>query len=484
MGVYLLLPQLELSGDAQHYLATIRWDLPGRFHPHHLLFNLPLDAALNLAWALGFNPTVPLWGQVFAASYAGLFLWKLDRCLGTMGILQDQRRWIVLAVGSCYVVGRFAVDYETYLLPMVPSLWGTSLWLLQLRTSTLRASHIALAGVALGLACLVHQLMLWWALGLAYGWWRMGGLRAVAVYATAGLGMVLAGYVSVFSFVLGNPMTISGLWQFLTSAYQTGSASPWPEWYLVALMPLQLVRSLWAVDGQLPAVFGAEPLWAVLGAIGGLGGAVWAAWRWYRPGRPGYQSPPHRSILLRTLGLITALHLAFAIWSSANSEFLVPVFTGLGLLAALGYSRWQRALPGLGFSLLAWNIGTAYLPRAYHAHSPTPALVRWVEQHPQHSLWLDPYLVFRVSNQTLLQQGQEPQLLREIGKHIPPSQPVLTGCLSCYPQPVQTRADLQFGTLRETFCRQTRHWPPSVTDTLEGPFGQPIFLSRWDAQPR
>jgi len=337
--------------------------------------------------------------------------------------------------------------------------------------------------VALGLACLVHQLMLWWALGLAYGWWRMGGMRAVGIYAAAGLAVVGLGYVGVFSFILGNPLTMNGLWEFFTAAYQSGSASPWPEWYMVALLPLQFLRSLWAVDGQLLYVLQAEPLWVTLGAIGGLVGGVWAAWRWYRPGRPGYQSPTHRGILIRTLGLITALHMGFAAWSSANSEFLVPVFTGLGLLAALGHARLQRALPGLAFSLLAWNVGTAYLPRAHYAHSPTPALVQWLEQHPKHQLWLDPYLVFRVSNSMLYTQGQEPRQLRELGKHTPPQQPENLGALSCLPQALHTRADLQFAHARESFCKQRQQWPLPQTDTLQGPFGQPLLLDHWEAHP-
>ncbi len=87
--------------------------------------------------------------------------------------------WLLLA-GSCFGVLRFATENETYIQPLLLALLASVAWAQSLQTEKNARRWLLLAGLLAALACLVHQLMVWWWLGLLLGLRPWRGRPALA----------------------------------------------------------------------------------------------------------------------------------------------------------------------------------------------------------------------------------------------------------------------------------------------------------------
>ncbi|MEJ7658680.1 MAG: hypothetical protein WKG07_03170 [Hymenobacter sp.] len=94
--------------------------------------------------------------------------------------------WLLL-LGGCFGMLRFATENETYMQPLLLALLASLAWARALRTEKNSGRWLLLAGLLAAGACLVHQLMVWWWLGLLLGLrpWRGWPAAAQALWCVA-----------------------------------------------------------------------------------------------------------------------------------------------------------------------------------------------------------------------------------------------------------------------------------------------------------
>jgi hypothetical protein len=373
----LALPTRNATGDAWYYAACARWGQE-LWQPHHLLYNGIGHLWLRLVGAAGPAPAGRLaliWLQMLNALAAGASLLVLARLLWRAGTPSAAVPAWLLLVGSSFGMLRFATENEAYILPLLLALLASLAWAQALYAPAERHRWLVLAGLLAAGACLVHQLMIWWALGLLLGlgpWRGRPELRAVLSYALPLLLLPVA-------YALAAPGGPAGAVQFALHDYLTGGARVELGSKSLLLTAISLVRTAVQVHGSLLPLLARWP--GLLGsvAVGSLGLGVYGllGWRQVRAlPRPEGASPART--VQRTHALIAALHLVFAAQAAGNAEFMVmlPAAGAVALAGGVLVGWPRRRVVATGTALLACNLAFGLVPAQYLDYTGTGARLR------------------------------------------------------------------------------------------------------------
>lgn len=384
----LLLPTRNSTADAWYYAACVRHghDL---LLPHHLLHNV-----VGWLWLRLLRPLHP---EVLSAllalnalAYGGVLL-GLRRLLCLLTGSAALRLALLALAGCSFGLLRFATENETYVLPLLLSVWASVAWLRHLRAGAL-AQLLLAGGLAAG-ACLLHQLQVWWWLGLLIGTALYAPRRGAPLwFAAPGLLVPLAYGLALDYWQLphnGPALLRFALHDFLSGA--AGAPSSVPKALL--LTGANVVRTFAQVHGSTLALLRRLP-WLALVPL--LGGAA-TLWAWLRPGpaetpaaRGVAELPPaQRQAARRTHGLILGLHLGFAAWASGNAEFMVMLPLLLALLLTAAPPRLARPLTVAAGALLGWNLAFGLLPNHLLDFTNLPPLLARVQWEPRTWFLLD-----------------------------------------------------------------------------------------------
>lgn len=400
----LALPTANSTGDAWYYAACARWGHE-LAQPHHLLYNY-----VGWWWLRLLGATGPAAGLAALRALQALNALAAGGCLLALGGLLRQSgappaavpAWQLL-VGSCFGLLRFATENEAYVLPLLAALLASQAWVRAQDRAARPGRWLGLAGALAVLACLLHQLMVWWWLGLLLGlrpWRNWVALRVAALFlAPAALVPLAYGWALGAQ---GQPIEMGALVHFALHDYLLGNAQisfGAKSWLLTAI---SLVRTVGQVHGNLLPLL---HRWPGLGAVAlaSLALGVYAVLGRRRakdqpPARivPTH-TPPAARFVRRTHALIGALHLGFAAQAAGNAEFMVmlPALAALAL-AGGALAAWPtRRVAALGGALLSWNVAFGLVPAHWLVYTDAgPALRARVLAQP-HAWFLlrDPNLL-------------------------------------------------------------------------------------------
>jgi hypothetical protein len=361
-AICLALPTGNSTGDAWYYAACARWGQE-LWQPHHLLYNGIGWLWLRLVGAGGGANTLALsWLQMLNALAAGASLLVLGRLLWRAGTPTAAIPAWLLLVGSCFGMLRFATENETYIQPLLLALLASLVWARAGYAQWARHRWLLLAGLLAALACLVHQLMVWWWLGLLLGLrpWRNRRATAEAfAYALPALLVPLA-------YALAAPGGgVLGLVRFALHDYLTDAARVELGGKSLLLTGINLVRTAMQVHGNLLPLLHRWPLLLGGSALASLALAVYSllGWRWVRAfPAPAGENPAR--IVRRTHLLIGVLHLGFAAQAAGNAEFMVmlPALAAVALAGGVLITWPSPRVAALGIAVLSWNLAFGLVP--------------------------------------------------------------------------------------------------------------------------
>ena len=390
----LALPTHNPTGDAWYYAACARWGQE-LWQPHHLLYN-----GIGWAWLRlvgGTGPATIVWLQALNALALGGSLLALGGVLRRAGVAAAAVPAWVLLTGSCFGLLRFATENETYVQPLLLSLLGALAWTRALATPAGRRQlgWLALAGLLAATACLVHQLMVWWWLGLLLGlqpWRGRAALAATVVYALPALVVPLAYWLAAPAGTAG----VVGLVRFALHDYQTGGATLETGGKLPLLTVINLVRTVGQVHGNMLPLLHHWPLLLGTTALACLALGTYALLGLRRPAPP-LPALGLPRLVRRVHGGVWLVQAFFSYIAGANSEFMVMLPALAAIALAGGWlAAWPpRRVVALGVALLAWNLAFGLLPSRLLTYTATgPALRARVQAQPRAwFLLLDPNLL-------------------------------------------------------------------------------------------
>lgn len=372
-GCYALFPTNNSTVDGWGYACEIKYG-HNLFRPHHLLYNAWGYCCFFFGSQLeGFDIMhfLKFQNAIFGALSLGV-VWRILLLLA----VQPQRAvcWLFF-VGSSYAVMRYSTENETYVIPVFFSLLSSLLFIKAWHSG--RWVLMALSGLAASIACLFHQVQVFWLVVLV-GALLIG--RKPKFILAFGLPMMIIPivYIAVLVSYQHQELTIVNLLRFVSHDYTTGAAATDWNWTNFVLTPINFVRSFIQVHGLI-ALLLKQSAWFYLIIITSLAFVTYVFWVRQPVIIKHHISHPN---LLTIHVAIFVVQLAFAAFSHGNAEFMVM----LPFLLPLVVERWWQVAPkaiiSISSAMLVWNLGFAIVPSSCSSFYDDSRIVQFIKSHP------------------------------------------------------------------------------------------------------
>jgi hypothetical protein len=367
--VFLLLPTANSTVDAIGYAGDMKWGV-NLFAPHHLLYN----AFGWLLYKLLGLDVLPLMKGVNALT-AGISVFVLGKILERRDFEKGTILGWMLFVGGSFGVMRFATDNEAYLIPVLLSLLASLVFLYQEKNQR----WLLIAGFLAALACLFHQLHVWWWLGLLIAVIRQNNRRGVFFYLLPTLIVPLA-YVAVLWAKQGDMPKPEGILSFVFNDFARDEVGLGFSAKGLILTPISLFRTFFQVHGSVFLFLEKMPwLWmAVALAVAGIGKGLFRKW-------PIHFFNKQTDFFTRSHLYILLFHFLFAMLSQGNAEFMVMIPFLLPLASGRFFEIHKKTVLWLGIACWIWNLSLAIIPGhflpLFDDQSVAEQLVNYPEAH-------------------------------------------------------------------------------------------------------
>lgn len=364
---YILFPNNNHLADSLGYGASVKYGVD-LFSPHHLLFSYFYFLLFKVVSFLLPSLDALRFMQFGNALFALLSLFLLRKILLLSSNDSQKVNLWVLFVACSFAVMRFAVEAETYILPVFISLLSSFFFLKYL--STRRLINVFLCGLFASLACLFHQIHLFWGIGLFIGLLLFERKLKPLLFFLVSTPLVLIVYSLVLMFY--NHVAFSGtnLIRFLADYYFSAKADTSVGGSNVIITVITFFRTFFQVHGLVVNVL---RLWwlAYLAVVVVLFLVGYLVVRLFRTIGIKQQINCPKSGFELTHGVIFVLQFGFAFYSHGNSEFMVM----LPYLLAVFLSAYVRvdfaALRTLIVSMFIWNMAFGILPNHFMNYQNT-----------------------------------------------------------------------------------------------------------------
>ncbi len=306
---------------------------------------------------------------------------------------------------------RFATENENYIIPIFFSLLGSLFFVKSYIRGIYSYKYIILNGIFATIACLYHQIHLFWFIGLFFGWIMIDGAynpKRGIVFASTFIIAPIA-YLLVIAFYLGQSLSVFNISHFVFHDYYTGAAGNHIGLNNFLLGGINLFRTFFQVHGQIWVMISNNKLWLIPGILT-LGPILYAVVFIFK----GKELPiPKKSglatlnIIVKTHSLILILQLAFAIYNIGNAEFMVmlPVLA----VILLAKANWIpiKSLAVTAASLLIWNFSYGIYPNNQLHFNADDQVTQFIIDHPNDKfIAAEPAIIL---NQYYYQKGHWPE---------------------------------------------------------------------------
>jgi hypothetical protein len=245
-AIYFLFPTNAHLADSYDYAASVKY-AENLFAAHHLLYN---SFNYLIVFAVrSFFPTVDVMRlmQSTDALFTVLCLILLRQLLLKLNVSKTNANALTLFVGTCFGIMRFACEAETYILPIFASLVSSWFYLKAIQSG--KSRYAFYSGVFASLACLFHQIHLFWGIGLFMGFLTTRKFKNLLMF-TLPTPLVLVMYSWVLVDYNHTAFSIDHLFHFLAQYYFTDQGKVMiPLLSKLTVTAITFVRTFFQVHG-------------------------------------------------------------------------------------------------------------------------------------------------------------------------------------------------------------------------------------------
>lgn len=374
--VYLFFPgNNSFSEDSFAYANNVKYG-EELFWPHHLLYS-----AFNYLLFTLSKQIFPLldayrFMQLVNAVFALLCLWIFHKTVRLQSGNRGQANVWTFFVASCFGVMRFAVEVETYIIPVFFSLLSSSYYLKYLQTK--RSVNVLFCSLSAAVACLFHQIHLFWGIGLLIGFLQTKKIRTVLLYALPTL-IVLVVYACVMVFYAGIDFSFQHLCAYMLDYYYSDDAEIAIGASNFVLTPISFFRTFFQMHGIIVDILRLIPLfWAVIPIVVMLLVVGLFRLKGIRFQRSGFST----SAFEYTHLVIFLLQFGFAFFSHGNAEFMVMLPFLIPLFIPVFLTFNWRAVNYFSIAMLVWNGCFSLFPNHYLDYHNDDRLIEIIKENP------------------------------------------------------------------------------------------------------
>lgn len=372
--IYVSFPSINNSGDSIAYAIDIR---EGKmlFNPHHLMYSI-----------LGYMPTRLFNIYNTLAFMCGMNAIFTILCLVVLRLILLQfttkttAAWLLLFVGSCFGLMRFAIDNETYIVPIFFSLCASF--------AALKHKNAFIVSLLGAIACLFHQIHFFWWFGILvfiiFSGVNINRLKNFVLYA-AGAMIVPITYLLVFYFT--NDHDCSNIIEFVFRDYiKIDDVEFTVKGISLLLTPINFIRTFIQVHGYIYPLIANYPFFA----IGGILSIMFFILALFNS-RKSIQkkSGNHFSkIFYRCHLFIFVLQLIFAFISDGNAEFMVMLPSLLVIVLTAKYNIKDKFIAYAALSIFCWNITFGLIPSHFFILTSDIPMANYIARNPDQNYYL------------------------------------------------------------------------------------------------
>jgi hypothetical protein len=283
--------------------------------------------------------------------------------------------WLLFA-GCSFGVMRFAVEAETYIIPLFFSLLASYFFLNFVQTK--KSYNILICSLFTSVAVLFHQIHIFWGIGLFFGILRTKSLKNVLIFVLPTL-IVLLVYSCVLVFYENTAFSFENLFRFIASYYFSENADTSFGLNNVIITPISFVRTFFQIHGVAAETLRLLPaFYAIAGLVALLLGFTIYFCKDLKIRRLTFRNNNFEFTHL----LIFILQFAFAFYSTGNSEFMVmlPFLIPIFIDKLLIYSN--KTVVFLSLLMLLWNFFFGIFPNNHFDFYNNKSLVEFIKQNP------------------------------------------------------------------------------------------------------
>lgn len=375
--IYLFLPNNNHLADSYAYGASVKYgaDL---FYPHHLLFNGFNYLIFNI-----FKAAIPSLDalhfiQFVNAIFSVLCLLLLRRVLILIGNQPKLADWFTFFVGCSFGVMRFSVEAEVYILPIFFSLLSSLFYLKYLKNAN--NTYALLSGSMATIACLFHQIHLFWGIGLLIGLLFNKKIKPILLYLLS-TPLVIVAYAMVLFYYYHLDISISNISHYLANYYYSNDADTAFGLKDILITFITFFRTFFQVHGVVIEVFRLYTVPTFIAILITLGLI-------YRFFYILIKSDKHLNFNFKgdnfgfTHLIIFGLQLAFALFSHGNSEFMVMLPFLIIIILCNRLQLDMRLIKISSATMLIWNLTFAIIPNHFLNYKNEQTVVKMLHDHP------------------------------------------------------------------------------------------------------
>jgi hypothetical protein len=365
-ALYILLPSSNNTLDSLAYASDMR-DGINLFRPHHLLYNA---FGYGIIHVLGITKPLPFMCFINAIFAIGCLI--VIRSIIKPFTERKIKAALIILSGASFGFMRFAIDNETYIVPLFFSLLASRLLLYK--------KNVLLAGFLAATACLFHQIYFFWWIGLlifiiqTYHSYRK---KNILQYIVAAL-IVPTCYILVFFLTTHDCNTI---FEFIFHDYVKKdyvSLTFKPATLLLA--PINLIRTFFQVHGYfLPLLQRFSYLW--IGAIVAVFFLLFGVCSLKNALKKRIPDSFDNKFAFAHLNIFL-LQFLFAFLSDGNAEFMLMLPFVLCIFLIIKYELKEKLVIYAASGLFFWNLTFGLLPYHFYELSPEPGVSRYIQAHP------------------------------------------------------------------------------------------------------
>jgi hypothetical protein len=373
--IYTAFPTINSTCDGWGYAAEIKHGY-NLFRPHHLLYNA-WGYLMSLAGKHLFSDFDVLSFLKFQNGVFGaLSLLLLSRIMELMNIPSKRITAWVMFSGSSFAILRYSTENETYIIPIFFSLLSS--WSILKALNSNQVRWYIFSGLSAALACLFHQIQIFWTLVLIVVLLRKKDFKS-SLWFLLPLSIIPIAYLTTLHFYYHQQLLPETLFKFVLQDYVSGTAKTSFNWTNFVLTPISMVRSFIQVHGIIIILLKNNPwfYFAILAPVMLVTSLFWQKnpFSLLKNGAKTEWLNFHIWILM--------IQLSFAFYSHGNAEFMVL----LPLLFPFLMERWilvrEKVIIRLALAMLIWNLGLSIMPSALTDYYESKKVVEFVHHHPE-----------------------------------------------------------------------------------------------------
>jgi len=374
------------------------------FSPHHLLYTATIyviEQITHIQNILGL-------GMFCNAVFALLSLIVLFRILNLLSTNGVKNLLLIAAVAFSFGFWRFATENETYITPIFFSLLGSFYFIKAFKEGNSSSKYILLSGLFATIACLYHQIHIFWLIGLFFGWIFIDNslsFKRGLVFAASFLIAPLCYFLTII-FYLHQNLNWYNITHFVFHDYYIGAAGNHFGLNNIFLGGINFIRTFFQVHGQMWVIVSMHSLWLLPGILA-LGLILFAIVQIFRRvDLTTFKKLSNLHIIAQVHILIFLLQLAFAIYNIGNAEFMVMLPVLGAVIIANSKLMPSKSLIYFSLSLLIWNFTYGIFPNNHFHFNANDKVTQFIIDHPNDKFVVaEPAIVF---NQYYYQKGHWP----------------------------------------------------------------------------